>query len=132
MNKWVCDYCSLGEHSFSLEIIILHRTSTWSMFTYSLFEHLKVWKLKALKSVWGVNVERVVSLTRPPGVKHPNIWHFSKNWRKNHVSVPGPQLDPLECGTPIFCIFYGIISIIFLFAVYSNIKGDMRLVLNVL
>ena len=37
--------------------------------------------------------------------------------------VVGPQLDPLECGTPIFCIFYGIISVIFLFAVYSNIKG---------
>ena len=48
--------------------------------------------------------------------------------KTSYLLVSGPELDPLECGTPIFCIFYGIISIIFLFAVYSNIKGEVGLV----
>ena len=49
-----------------------------------------------------------------------------------YYSMPGPQLDPMECGTPIFCIFYGIISIIFLFAIYSNIKGETVILLDFL
>ena len=43
MPKWVCDYCSLGENSFSLEMMILH-SSTF-------LESLKVWKLETLKNV---------------------------------------------------------------------------------
>ena len=35
----------------------------------------------------------------------------------------GPELEPGECGAPILCIFYGLLGIIFLFAIYSNIKG---------
>ena len=38
-------------------------------------------------------------------------------------SFLGPELEPGECGAPILCIFYGLLGIIFLCAIYSNIKG---------
>ena len=40
------------------------------------------------------------------------------------VLLQGPELDPDECGAPILCIFYGLLGTIFLFAIYSNIKGN--------
>ena len=40
------------------------------------------------------------------------------------ILLQGPELDPDECGAPILCIFYGLLGTIFLFAIYSNIKGN--------
>ena len=40
------------------------------------------------------------------------------------ILLQGPELNPDECGAPILCIFYGLLGTIFLFAIYSNIKGN--------
>ena len=54
----------------------------------------------------------------------------------------GPQINPEECGAPILCVFYGrktsltsgiifaylgLLFLIFLVAVYQNIKGKLKL-----
>ena len=44
--------------------------------------------------------------------------------RSDVIVLQGPELDPDECGAPILCIFYGLLGTIFLFAIYSNIKGN--------
>ena len=33
-------------------------------------------------------------------------------------------MAPDECGTPVLCVFYGLLGTIFLFAIYSNVKGE--------
>ena len=47
----------------------------------------------------------------------------NKIFLSNENLMSGPELEPGECGAPILCIFYGLLGTIFLFAIYSNIKG---------
>ena len=36
---------------------------------------------------------------------------------------PGPQENPDDCGTPILCMFYGLILFIIMLTIYTTIKG---------
>jgi hypothetical protein len=43
-----------------------------------------------------------------------------------HPSDPshtGPQEDPQDCGTPILCMFYGLLLGILALTIYTTIKG---------
>ena len=40
---------------------------------------------------------------------------------------PGPQEDPNECGTPILCVFYGLLAFIVVLTAYTTLcRGDLR------
>ena len=39
----------------------------------------------------------------------------------------GPQEDPNECGTPILCVFYGLLAFIVVLTAYTTLcRGDLR------
>ena len=39
----------------------------------------------------------------------------------------GPQEDPSECGTPILCVFYGLLAFIVVLTAYTTLcRGDLR------
>lgn len=46
-----------------------------------------------------------------------------KQWFCNYCSM-GPQDNPDDCGTPILCMFYGLLFFIILLTIYTTIKGS--------
>ena len=134
-RTWKTTFCSSAHPChFQLEASIFWVVWVWidnwkllriTHFQYLLLRECKAWSIAKPMPKW---VCDYCSLGEQALFKD-----IGQNWAKlkclftHHLREPrmvvGPQLDPLECGTPIFCIFYGIISVIFLFAVYSNIKG---------
>jgi hypothetical protein len=43
---------------------------------------------------------------------------------KFSVVFSGPQENPDDCGTPILCMFYGLLIGTILLTIYSTIKGS--------
>jgi len=43
-------------------------------------------------------------------------------WLCNYCAM-GPQEKPEDCGTPILCMFYGLILFIIALTIYTTIKG---------
>lgn len=43
-------------------------------------------------------------------------------WMCNYCAMGAPE-DSDECGTPILCLFYGLLLLIILFTIYTTIKG---------
>ena len=39
---------------------------------------------------------------------------------KKNIYIEGPQLDPDDCGAPIFCLFYLLLLLIFLVTAYTT------------
>merc|ERR1712222_27441 len=45
-----------------------------------------------------------------------------KEWLCNYCAM-GPQENPDDCGTPILCMFYGLLLGILALTIYTTIKG---------
>merc|ERR1712110_1385416 len=45
-----------------------------------------------------------------------------KEWLCNYCAMGAPETSE-ECGTPILCMFYGLLLLIIMFTIYTTIKG---------
>ena len=48
------------------------------------------------------------------------------NWQLKWNDDPGPQEDPDECGTPVLCVFYGLLLTIVILTAYTTLKGSLK------
>lgn len=101
LTEWMCDYCALGESLCQPNIHCFPTTER----TY----------------VTGTHTRRhTQTYIQPP--LHTNVVVHAHT----RMTFPylGPSDVPGECGTPIWCMFYGLLFLILLMVVYSTIKGE--------
>ena len=47
-------------------------------------------------------------------------------YNNNLLFHSGPQDDPEKCGTPVLCLFYGLLLFIIFLTIYTTIKGSTQ------